>query len=209
MCLVKGSLSEEDIAEADLAVPHVRVEEYMVAYADAMIYIRDQGLFVIDSLEVLPEPDNIGFSAPLPPSLPHSLIKIRTAVLRELLRQYTQRIQRAGWTQVQIDQVEQDHRDLLCAYRGEAVLKNALDNCSDKFQRRLGAVPRQVRLFTRVFRRSGYHVSKHRNRGGRFIPDWIRERQVPQLADRLLVGRDTACTAVRHFARLTKQAIIQ
>ncbi|KAI9921548.1 hypothetical protein PsorP6_002539 [Peronosclerospora sorghi] len=103
MCLVKGPLSEEDIAEVDLAVPHVRREEYMVAYADAMIFIRDQGLFVIDSLEALPEPDglysgikgvlavldseNIGSSAPLPPVLPHSLIQIHTAVLSELLRQ--------------------------------------------------------------------------------------------------------------------------
>ncbi|KAI9908607.1 hypothetical protein PsorP6_016339 [Peronosclerospora sorghi] len=140
MCLVKGPLSKEDIAEADLAVPHVRLEEYMVAYADALIFIRDQGLFVIDSLEAPPEPDvgnivtsianlfaglysgikgvlavrhseNIGSSAPIPP--------------------YTQRLQRAGWTQVQIDQVEQDHRDLLSAYRGEPVFKNALDNCSD------------------------------------------------------------------------------
>ncbi|KAI9908572.1 hypothetical protein PsorP6_003599 [Peronosclerospora sorghi] len=57
ICLVKGPLSEEDIAEADLAVPHVPREEYMVAYADALIFIRDQGLFVIDSLETLPEPD--------------------------------------------------------------------------------------------------------------------------------------------------------
>ncbi|KAI9909698.1 hypothetical protein PsorP6_014649 [Peronosclerospora sorghi] len=48
-----GPLSEEDIDEADLAVPHVRREEYMVAYADAMIFIRDQDLFDIDSLEAL------------------------------------------------------------------------------------------------------------------------------------------------------------
>ncbi|KAI9917020.1 hypothetical protein PsorP6_016787 [Peronosclerospora sorghi] len=122
MCLVKGPLSEEDVAEADLDVPRVRREEYMVAYADALIFIRDQGLFVIDSLEPLSETDvaniNIGSSAPLPPVLPHSLIKICTAVLRELLRQYTQRLQRSGWAQVQINQVEQDHRDLLSAYRG-------------------------------------------------------------------------------------------
>ncbi|KAI9922039.1 hypothetical protein PsorP6_000261 [Peronosclerospora sorghi] len=131
-------LSEEDIAGADLTVPHVCREEYMVAYADALIFIRDKGLFFIDSLEALPEPDianivnsianlfaglysgikgvlavrgseNIGSSTPLPPFLPHSLIKIRTAVLSELLRQYTQRLQRASWTQVQIDRVEQDH----------------------------------------------------------------------------------------------------
>ncbi|KAI9914541.1 hypothetical protein PsorP6_008398 [Peronosclerospora sorghi] len=108
----------------------------MVAYADTLIFIHDQGLFVIDSLEALPQPDvanilfrdseNIGSSAPLPPVLPHSLIKIRTAMLSELLCQYTQRLQRAGWTQV-----EQDHRDLLSAYRGEPVFKNALDNRSD------------------------------------------------------------------------------
>ncbi|KAI9911290.1 hypothetical protein PsorP6_009054 [Peronosclerospora sorghi] len=131
MCLVKGPLSEEDIAEADLAVPHVRHEEYMVAYADALIFIRDQGLFVIDSREALPEPDvaniNIGSLAPLTPDLPHSLIKIRTAVLSEILRQYTQRLQRAGWTQVKIDQVEQDLRDLLSAYRGEPGFKNTLE----------------------------------------------------------------------------------
>ncbi|KAI9905632.1 hypothetical protein PsorP6_014043 [Peronosclerospora sorghi] len=129
MCLVKGPLSEEDIAEADLALSHVGREDYMVAYADALIFIRDQGLFVIVSLEALPDPDvanivnsianlfarlysginevldvrdseNIGSSAPLPPFLPHSRIKIPTAVLSELLPQYTQRLQRAGWTQL-------------------------------------------------------------------------------------------------------------
>ena len=160
MCLVKGPLSEEDFPESDLPVAHVRRGEYMVSYADALVYIRDQGIFVIDTMETLPETDatnivisianlfaglyagikgvlavrdseNIGSSAPLPPVLPHALIKIRTAVLSELLRQYTQRLQRAGWAQVQIDQVEQDHRDLLSAYRGEPVFTNALNNCSD------------------------------------------------------------------------------
>ncbi|KAI9905760.1 hypothetical protein PsorP6_014363 [Peronosclerospora sorghi] len=152
MCLVKGPLWEEDISETDLAVQHVRREEYMVAYADDLIFIHDQGLFVIDSLEALPEPDvanivnsianmfaglysgikgvlavrdseNVGSSAPLLPVLPHSLIKIRTAVLSELLRQYKQRLQRAGGKQVQIDQGEQDHRTYFLLTEGRLFIK--------------------------------------------------------------------------------------
>src|SRR5207253_1958714 len=56
---------------------------------------------------------------------------VRTAVLCGLLREHTQRLLLAGCTQVQINHVEQDHRDLLSAYHGGVALKTALDNCSD------------------------------------------------------------------------------
>ena len=42
MCLVKGPLLEGDIAEANISVPHVPREEYMVTYADALVFFRDK-----------------------------------------------------------------------------------------------------------------------------------------------------------------------
>ncbi|KAI9918519.1 hypothetical protein PsorP6_011964 [Peronosclerospora sorghi] len=164
----------------------------MVAYADALIFILHKGLFVIDSPEAFPEPYNIVSSAPLPSVMSHSLIKIRTAVLSELHGQYTQRLQRTGWTQAQINQVKQDHRDLLSAYRGEPVFKMITVRTRTRVSTTAERCAKAGSTITRVFSRSGYHVPKHRKRVGIFLPDWIRERRVPQLADRLLIGRYTA-----------------
>lgn len=54
MCLVKDLLLEEDIAEADFPVALVRHGEYIVPYADVLLFICGQVILVIDSMEALP-----------------------------------------------------------------------------------------------------------------------------------------------------------
>lgn len=159
-CTVTGPLSEEDIAALPLVVPHLRRGQYVVAYGDARAFIHDQGTFVIDSIAKL-EPavgdavvhsianlivglytgikailpvrhsNNVGSAKPLPPVLPHSLVKHRTAQICELLRGYRSRLASAGWATEQIDHIETDHRELLQAYRNEPPFKKAVDACSD------------------------------------------------------------------------------
>lgn len=84
----------------------------------------------INCVLVVRDSENMGSTALLPPVLPHSLFKIQTAAVCELLRQYMRRLKQANWTQVQIKHVERVHRDLLSAYSAEPLLKNALEKCS-------------------------------------------------------------------------------
>lgn len=160
LCAVSGPLSDDSIAQLDPAVPHVRRGAYVVTCANALSFVRDQGLFVLTSLEALPgaevagivesvanlfaglhsgiknvlavrDSNNRGSDAALPPVLPHSLVKVRTAQVSELVRGYASRLQLSGWSQTRIEQIEKDHKELMRAYRGEVQFKESLDACSD------------------------------------------------------------------------------
>ena len=67
----------------------------------------------------------------LPPVLPHNLAAIRTYQLCEMLRSHRPRLQKAGWTTEQIDQIEEDHRELRRASTSEANFKEMFGRCSD------------------------------------------------------------------------------
>ena len=122
--------------------------------------MHDQGTFLIDSIAklepavgdavlhstanlivglytgikaILPVRDsnNVGSAEPLPPVLPHSLVKHLTAPICQLLRGYRSLLASAGWATEQIELIETDHRELLQAYRNEPPFKKAVDACSD------------------------------------------------------------------------------
>jgi hypothetical protein len=113
------------------------------------VFIKDQGTFVIDSLAEIGDKEatdisrmaeyhflglfcgiaaivatqtsqNEASSAELPPVLSHSLSKVRTAQACELVREHRFRLERSGWSDVEIENVEVDHRNLLHS-----------DKCSD------------------------------------------------------------------------------
>ena len=67
----------------------------------------------------------------LPPVLPHNLVTIRTNELCEIIRPHRARLEKAGWTAAQIDQIEEDHRELRRAVSSESQFKASLLECSD------------------------------------------------------------------------------
>lgn len=131
MCTVTGPLSDKDIAKLDPAVLSVLHDEYAITCADALAFVRDQGTFVIDSMESLPPEDasavvqsvanlfaglyrgikvvlsvldsnNVGCTAPFTPVQPRLLAKIRTVQLCELFRRCYSRLDQAGWSHTRI-----------------------------------------------------------------------------------------------------------
>ena len=66
-----------------------------------------------------------------PPVLPHNLVTIRTNELCEIIRPHRARLEKAGWTAAQIDQIEEDHRELRRAVSSESQFKASLLECSD------------------------------------------------------------------------------
>ena len=66
-----------------------------------------------------------------PPVLPHSLAAICPAEVTKLIRPQRGRLVKAGWSEAQIDQIEQDHCDLRHASSSEALFKDLLVKCSD------------------------------------------------------------------------------
>ena len=72
------------------------------------------GLYTgIKAILPLRDSNNVGSAEPLPPVLPHSLVKHRTAQICELLRGYRSRLASAGWATEKIHRIETDHRELL------------------------------------------------------------------------------------------------
>ena len=64
----------------------------------------------------------------LPPVLPHSLVKIRTAELGAIVDTYLPQLKQS-WNDQSIANIEHQHCALCAAYRNELVLKAALDKC--------------------------------------------------------------------------------
>ena len=133
---------------------------YSVAFANANAFIRDQGVFVIDALTALPPkgPDAIvqnvanlfsglysGIVAvvdiqdssnqrstdELPPVLPHSLSEIRSAEATKIICPQHVQLVKVRWYEAQIEQTEQDHRNLRHVSSSEALFKELSGKCSD------------------------------------------------------------------------------
>lgn len=64
----------------------------------------------------------------LPPVLPHSLVKIRTAELGAILDTHLPQLKHS-WDDQSIANIEDQHRALCAAYRNELALRAALDKC--------------------------------------------------------------------------------
>ena len=75
--------------------------------------------------------NNKGSMDALPPVLPHNLASIRTNKLCEILHPHRPRLQKAGWTVVQMDQIKEDHQKLLRAVSSESQFKASLLERSD------------------------------------------------------------------------------
>ena len=159
MCTVAGPLSTKQLTGLDSGTV-VSQGLYSVAFADAKAFIRYQGVFVMDVFAALP-PEGADAIVPnvanlfsglysgivavvatqdsgnqrspdeLPPVLPHSLAAIRPAEVTELIRPQRGRLVKAGWSEAQIEQIEQGHRDLRHASSSEALFKELLGKCSD------------------------------------------------------------------------------
>jgi hypothetical protein len=159
MCKVEGPCSAEELAALDSATALSR-RPFSVAFADATTFIRDQGTFVIDTLATSSPESAVAITRSvanlfaglytgivavvasrdshnqrstdaLAPVLPHSLAAIRTNELCEMIRPHSVRLEKAGWTTQQIDQIEEDHRELRRVANSEAHFKELLGRCSD------------------------------------------------------------------------------
>jgi hypothetical protein len=140
---------------------HVVRGQFSVALSDALIFMKDQGTFVIDTLAEMDGeevagiargvanlfaglfdgitgvvatrgPRNQSSTDALPPVLPHSLAAIRTGELCEMTRPHRARLASAGWTTQEVEQIEEDHRGLRVAASSEAHFKEMLDECTDE-----------------------------------------------------------------------------
>jgi hypothetical protein len=159
MCKVEGPLPAAQLEAVDSATALTR-GEFLVTFVHATDFIRDQGTFVIDSLAAMqPErsaaitqsvanlfaglyagvmavvatrdSNNRSSLDVLPPVLPHNLATIRTNELCEIIRPHRVRLEQAGWTTAQVDQIEEDHRELRRAVSSESQFKASLCECSD------------------------------------------------------------------------------
>ena len=159
MCKIEGPCSAEQIASLDLAT-YLSRGLFSVAFSDATTFIQDQGTVVIDTLAKIPPKRTVAIMRSVsnifyglyagivavvanrdynnqistdvvPPVLPHSLTVIRTNELCEIIRPHHVRLEKDGWTTQQIDQIEEDHRDLRRAVNSEAWFKKLLCRCSD------------------------------------------------------------------------------
>jgi hypothetical protein len=159
ICRINGPHSSEECAGLNAEAIVIR-DAFSVKLADAIAFIKNQGTFVINSLAELGDEEatdisrmvgnlflglfcgiaaivatrtsqNETSSAELPPVLPHSLSKVRTAHVCKLVREQRFRLERSGWSDVEIENIDVDHRNLLHSYRSEPTFRDALDKCSD------------------------------------------------------------------------------
>ena len=75
--------------------------------------------------------NNRGLLKDLPPVLPHALAKTRAGPFCEFIRVNKGRLQNAGWTEEDMEQISTDHQNLRVAYTSERQFKVALDQCTD------------------------------------------------------------------------------
>lgn len=159
MCRVSGPLSTGQIAALNFDTA-LRRGKYSVAFADAKTFIKDQGTFAIDTMAAIPpsraeaitcavanlfaglyggiidivasqNSHNQSSANVLPPVLPHSLAAIRTSDVCEMIRLQRCRLEKAGWSAAQIDQIEDDHRELRHWADNEVQFREILSKCSD------------------------------------------------------------------------------
>jgi hypothetical protein len=159
LCPVAGPHDEVAIAAIDQSETIVR-GSHSASTKDARAYLQDLGSFVLEALQTLDfeEVDNMersiaglfaglidGISrifadrnenneadnnAESLPVLPHLLVKIRTSEVSRLVLRCKPRLIATGWTNVCIEQIERDHRDLLRAFKCEPQFASAINRCS-------------------------------------------------------------------------------
>lgn len=90
------------------------------------------GLFLgITEVVAVRDSNNRGLLKDLPPVLPHALAKTRAGPFCEFIRANKGRLQNAGWTEEDMEQISTDHQNLRVAYTSERQFKVALDQCTD------------------------------------------------------------------------------
>lgn len=154
---IEGPLSVTQLEAVDSATTLTR-GEFSVTIVGATTFIRDHGAFVIDSLKTIPrersaaitrsvvnlfagfytgimnvvasrDSKNRSLTDALPPVLLHNLATIRTNELCKIICFHPTRLEQPGWTPEQIDQIEEDHRELQRAVSSESQLKALLREC--------------------------------------------------------------------------------
>jgi len=75
--------------------------------------------------------NNRSYTDALPPVLPHNLATIRTNEVCEIMQPHRDRVEQAGWMAAQMDEIEEDHRELRRAVSSESPFKASLHECSD------------------------------------------------------------------------------
>ena len=69
-----------------------------------------------------------------PPVLPHELVKMRPAIFTDnVLNQHRNRLQ-VTWTQDEVEDIENDHRQLIKFYHNNEAVRKALDKHEDALQ---------------------------------------------------------------------------
>eukprot|EP00171_Calliarthron_tuberculosum_P002636 IDg2636t1 len=159
LCPVQGPHNAEAMAEIDGDNNAIR-GSFSVSHSNARSFVEDQGSFVMGVMQALPVEDTdcidrsiagliaglvdgtLGIVAQrdrnnhssedeLPVVLPHDLCHQRTASISTVIRRHKSRLESAGWNSQAIEEIENDHRAMLRAYREEPPFKAAVDNCSD------------------------------------------------------------------------------
>lgn len=139
-CVAGGPWSAEQLVAMALGKALSR-GLFSVEFADATTFIRDQGTFVIDTMATIPPKSAVAikrtvvnlfagsyagivaivatssanhrYRDALPPVLPHSLATNHTSKLCEMIHPpHHVCLENAGRTTMQIDQIEEDHRQL-------------------------------------------------------------------------------------------------
>ncbi|KAF0774240.1 hypothetical protein AaE_002060 [Aphanomyces astaci] len=117
-------LIDPDDADTEEHDDFVRFETMRIRTDHLIILIEDQG-----SMGVRAERDdsNLPREQDAPPVLPGQLVGLRPAhFIRDVLDLHRERILRF-WSDVDIDEVEENHRQLVAAYNNDPVLRRIID----------------------------------------------------------------------------------
>jgi hypothetical protein len=116
-----GSFSRDRFEELD-------VNEQQLVHHEITGYVVD---LVANMSQIIAERDsyNLALIEEAPPVMPREIASMsHRQFMKDILDLLRVRLKESGWTKIEIDQAEQDHRDYRYAYMNEPLLKSKIDN---------------------------------------------------------------------------------